>query len=87
MIVLSIYLAELFPLVVRIRGLALCGLANKFGQCLAPFVIIGKGGPAWYAQYIVFVVLSGISICFVLLLPETSGFTDVFSIDYIANIS
>ena len=74
-LVVWMYLAELFPLVVRVRGIALCGFFSKLGQVIAPFVIIGKSGAYSYVHYIVFLVLSTSCIFIVLLLPETAGFS------------
>ena len=74
-VVVWMYLAELFPLVVRVRGIALCGFFSKLGQVIASFVIIGKDGAYPYVHYIVFLVLSLSSIFIVLLLPETAGFS------------
>ena len=81
LVVQSVFLVELFPIVVRDRGIALAGFTSKIGQIIAPFVVIGNCGTRWYVQYIVFAAIAAISLFLVLLLPETAGYRNVFFFD------
>ena len=83
LVVQSVFVVELFPIVVRDRGIALAGLTSKIGQIIAPFVVMGNGGARWYVQYIVFAAIAAISLFLVLLLPETAGYRNVCSISAI----